>query len=139
MPLVLLQVGCPDKAREAPLALKALYDADVAEEDIILAWHERADAAKVTMQMLLWVALWCLLWTECRFVIYWPCGMSRQDKMSLIEMFIFIARRLKLVHPIHTELQAWLVAVTGLDALQASALECSKGCARHGQQTMQVE
>lgn len=27
--------------------LKALYDADVAEEDIILAWHDKQDAAKV--------------------------------------------------------------------------------------------
>lgn len=41
------QVGCPDKAREAPLALKALYDEDLAEEDIILAWHGKEDAAKV--------------------------------------------------------------------------------------------
>jgi len=43
----LLTVGCPDKAREAPLVLKELYDADVAEEDIILAWHGKQDAAKV--------------------------------------------------------------------------------------------
>lgn len=42
------QVGAPDKAREAPLALKALYDADLADEDIILAWHEKEDAAKVS-------------------------------------------------------------------------------------------
>lgn len=42
-----VQVGCPDKVREAPLALKAIYDADLAEEDIILAWHARKDAAKV--------------------------------------------------------------------------------------------
>jgi hypothetical protein len=40
-------VGAPSKSREAPLALKALYDADVAEEDIILAWHDKEDAGKV--------------------------------------------------------------------------------------------
>lgn len=34
------------RGREAALALKALYDEDLAEEDIILAWHGRADAAK---------------------------------------------------------------------------------------------
>jgi translation initiation factor 5 len=43
----LLAVGCPEKMREAPLALKAIYDADLAEEDIILAWHARKDAAKM--------------------------------------------------------------------------------------------
>jgi hypothetical protein len=42
-----VQVGCPSKSKEAPLVLKALYDADVAEEDIILAWHDKQDAAKV--------------------------------------------------------------------------------------------
>lgn len=42
-----LQVAVPDKLREAPLALKAIYDADLAEEDIILAWHARKDAAKM--------------------------------------------------------------------------------------------
>jgi hypothetical protein len=42
-----VQVGAPSKSREAPLALKALYDADVAEEDIILAWHDKDDAGKV--------------------------------------------------------------------------------------------
>lgn len=41
------QVGCPDKSREAPLVLKELYDKDVAEEDIIIAWHGKQDAAKV--------------------------------------------------------------------------------------------
>jgi hypothetical protein len=41
------QVGAPERAREAPLALKALYDGDTVEEDIILAWHAKADAAKV--------------------------------------------------------------------------------------------
>jgi hypothetical protein len=48
-----LQVGCPSKAKEAPLALKALYDADVTEEDIILAWHDKEDAAKVGTASLL--------------------------------------------------------------------------------------
>ncbi|KAF6261490.1 eukaryotic translation initiation factor 5 [Scenedesmus sp. NREL 46B-D3] len=43
----LLAVGNPAKLPEAALALKALYDADLAEEDIILAWHGRKDAAKL--------------------------------------------------------------------------------------------
>jgi translation initiation factor 5 len=43
----LLAVGAPSKVKEAPLVLKALYDADVTEEDIILAWHDKQDAAKV--------------------------------------------------------------------------------------------
>ncbi|WIA37750.1 hypothetical protein OEZ86_014627 [Tetradesmus obliquus] len=43
----LLAVGNPAKMPEAVLALKALYDADLAEEDIILAWHGRSDAAKL--------------------------------------------------------------------------------------------
>jgi len=45
--VVVMQVGCPSRMREAPIALKALYDADLAEEDIILAWADRAGAAKV--------------------------------------------------------------------------------------------
>lgn len=43
----LLGVAAPARIREAALALKALYDADIAEEDIILAWYDREDAAKV--------------------------------------------------------------------------------------------
>lgn len=36
----------PPRLREAALGLKALYDADLVEEDIILAWAGRSDAAK---------------------------------------------------------------------------------------------
>lgn len=51
MLLLLLQVGAPSKVKEAPLVLKALYDADVTEEDIILAWHDKQDAAKVSFRV----------------------------------------------------------------------------------------
>lgn len=37
----------PERAREAPLALKALYDEDLAEEGVILAWAGKADACKI--------------------------------------------------------------------------------------------
>jgi translation initiation factor 5 len=47
VPCASSQVGNPAKLPEAALALKALYDADLAEEDIILAWHARSDAAKL--------------------------------------------------------------------------------------------
>ena len=36
----------PARLREAALGLKALYDEDLAEEDMLLAWAGRADAAK---------------------------------------------------------------------------------------------
>jgi hypothetical protein len=43
----LCAAGAPERRlKEAPLALKALYDADLADEEIVLAWHGRADAAK---------------------------------------------------------------------------------------------
>jgi translation initiation factor 5 len=34
----LLAVTLPERAKEAPLALKALYDADVIAEELMLAW-----------------------------------------------------------------------------------------------------
>ncbi len=42
--------GCvlgEDRLKEAPLALKFMYDEDIAAEEIIVAWYERVDAAKV--------------------------------------------------------------------------------------------
>jgi translation initiation factor 5 len=42
----LCAVGAPVRIKEAALALKALYDEDLADEDIVLAWADRADAAK---------------------------------------------------------------------------------------------
>src|SRR5690349_9809898 len=42
--------GCvlgEERLKEAPLALKFMYDEDIAAEEIIEAWYERADAAKV--------------------------------------------------------------------------------------------
>lgn len=41
------QVGNPAKISEAAVALKAIYDAEIVEEEIILAWAARKDAAKV--------------------------------------------------------------------------------------------
>lgn len=35
----------PERMKEAALALKAMYDEDLAEEDIILAWYDRNDCA----------------------------------------------------------------------------------------------
>jgi translation initiation factor 5 len=43
----LLAVGAPERVKEGALALKVLYDEDLAEEEIILEWADRADAAKV--------------------------------------------------------------------------------------------
>jgi translation initiation factor 5 len=43
----LLAVGAPQRVKEGALALKVLYDEDLAEEEIILEWADRADAAKV--------------------------------------------------------------------------------------------
>lgn len=38
--------GAPARLREAALALKALYDEDLVDEEIILAWADREEAAK---------------------------------------------------------------------------------------------
>jgi len=43
----LLAVGAPDRVKEGALALKLLYDEDLEEEEIILEWANRKDAAKV--------------------------------------------------------------------------------------------
>jgi translation initiation factor 5 len=43
----LMGVAAPGRVREAPLLLKAMYDADLAEEDLIVAWYGKKDAAAV--------------------------------------------------------------------------------------------
>jgi len=43
----LLGVTLHGRAREAPLVLKALYDADLVEEDLILAWYRKTNAGGV--------------------------------------------------------------------------------------------
>lgn len=48
--LVALEWLCsvsPARVKELAVALKVLYDEDLVEEDIILAWADRGDAAKV--------------------------------------------------------------------------------------------
>jgi len=42
----LCAAGAPARMKEAAFALKALYDEDLADEDIVLAWADRVDAAK---------------------------------------------------------------------------------------------
>mmetsp|Transcript_23277 Transcript_23277/g.59488 ORF Transcript_23277/g.59488 Transcript_23277/m.59488 type:complete len:461 (-) Transcript_23277:425-1807(-) len=42
-----LTATAPARAKEAPLALKALYDADLADDDVIAAWAAKPDAAKI--------------------------------------------------------------------------------------------
>ncbi|KAH7622711.1 hypothetical protein Ndes2526B_g03547 [Nannochloris sp. 'desiccata'] len=43
----LLGVTLEGRSREAPLVLKALYDADLADEDLIVAWYNKVDAGAV--------------------------------------------------------------------------------------------
>ncbi|EFN56072.1 hypothetical protein CHLNCDRAFT_145571 [Chlorella variabilis] len=43
----LLAVELPERSREAPLVLKALYDSDVVAEELILAWFHKATAGGV--------------------------------------------------------------------------------------------
>ena len=43
----LVGVAAPGRVRETPLMLKAMYDADLVEEDLILAWFNKASAASV--------------------------------------------------------------------------------------------
>lgn len=38
--------AAPDRLKELPLMLKAMYDEDLADDEIILAWAGKADAAK---------------------------------------------------------------------------------------------
>ncbi|EFJ39923.1 eukaryotic translation initiation factor 5 [Volvox carteri f. nagariensis] len=42
-----LAVAAPGRIKEAPYALKTLYELDLVEEDVILAWAQRADAGKL--------------------------------------------------------------------------------------------
>nr|BCL66175.1 eukaryotic translation initiation factor 5 [Volvox reticuliferus] len=42
-----LAVAAPGRMREAPYALKTLYELDLVDEDVILAWAQRADAGKL--------------------------------------------------------------------------------------------
>ena len=37
----------PERVKEAPLILKALYDLDLADEEVIVAWYDKADAGKI--------------------------------------------------------------------------------------------
>lgn len=37
----------PKRAKETALVLKALYDADLADDDVIIAWAGKEDAAKI--------------------------------------------------------------------------------------------
>ena len=39
-------VAAPDRVKEVALALKAMYDEDLAEDEIIVAWGGKEDAAK---------------------------------------------------------------------------------------------
>jgi hypothetical protein len=40
-------VTAPDRVKETPLVLKALYDLDLAEEEVLLAWAGKADACSI--------------------------------------------------------------------------------------------
>lgn len=44
--LLLSSVASPDRVKEVALVLKAMYDEDLAEDEIIVAWGSKADAAK---------------------------------------------------------------------------------------------
>lgn len=37
----------PERVKETPIVLKAMYDADLADEDIIMAWAGKTDAAAI--------------------------------------------------------------------------------------------
>ncbi|CAK0738548.1 hypothetical protein CVIRNUC_001058 [Coccomyxa viridis] len=43
----LLGVHLPERTKEAALVLQALYDEDIVEEDLIVAWHAKPSAGKV--------------------------------------------------------------------------------------------
>eukprot|EP00983_Pelagomonas_calceolata_P036157 1131221-Pelagomonas_calceolata.AAC.3 len=40
-------VNAPERVKETPIVLKAMYDADLADEDIIMAWAGKKDAAGI--------------------------------------------------------------------------------------------
>ena len=40
-------VGAPERVKETPLVLKIMYDEDLADEEVILAWDGKSDAAKI--------------------------------------------------------------------------------------------
>lgn len=43
----LLAVGAPERQKEGALVLKVLYDGDLVDEDLVLGWADKEDAAKV--------------------------------------------------------------------------------------------
>lgn len=42
-----LAVRAPERCKETPLVLKIMYDEDLADEEVILAWDGKSDAAKI--------------------------------------------------------------------------------------------
>ncbi|KAF5838715.1 eukaryotic initiation factor [Dunaliella salina] len=42
-----MSVSAPERVKETPIVLKAMYDADLADEDVIMAWAGKKDAAGI--------------------------------------------------------------------------------------------